>query len=127
MWPGWPVDEGRAGGPGRSVERLITTFDPDRTRASGHDIAMEIVRAQAEAVGLPLVEIPIPDGALNRSYERAVAPVLADAAASGVDEMSFGDLHLADIREYRLALLEGSGIAGGFRCGPATRRVSRSR
>ena len=35
---------------------------------------------------------------------------IADATESGVTHMAFGDLFLADIREYRLNLLDGSGI-----------------
>lgn len=100
--------------PSRRVERLITTFIEGRERASGHEIDRAIVRAQARAVGLPLVEVAVPEGASNRRYEEAIAPVLAEAAASGVLEMWFGDLHLADIRDYRLGLLEGTGLSGGF-------------
>lgn len=100
--------------PGRRVERLVTTFIEGRGRASGHEIDREVVRAQARAVGLPLEEVAVPEGASNRRYEEAIAPVLGEAAASGVHEMSFGDLHLADIRDYRIGLLEGTGLSGGF-------------
>lgn len=100
--------------PDRTVERLVTTVIDRRDRASGHDLAMEVVRAQARAVGLPLVEVPIAEGASNLRYEAAVAPVLGEASASGVQEMSFGDLHLTDIRDYRRSLLEGTGLEAGF-------------
>ena len=35
---------------------------------------------------------------------------VAEAKAAGVTHMAFGDLFLADIREYRVRLLEGTGV-----------------
>jgi diphthamide synthase (EF-2-diphthine--ammonia ligase) len=35
---------------------------------------------------------------------------VAEAKAAGVTHMAFGDLFLADIREYRIRLLEGTGV-----------------
>src|SRR5690606_31772441 len=69
-------------------------------------IRVDVLRAQAAATGLPLIESRIPQECDNAAYEAAFAASLAEARLRwpGVDHIAFGDLLLADIRAWREAL-----------------------
>ena len=73
-----------------------------------------MLKAQAEAAGLPLLTVPLPDPCSDEEYQEAMARVIADARAQGVECMAFGDLYLRDVRAYREAQLAGTGITPLF-------------
>jgi diphthamide synthase (EF-2-diphthine--ammonia ligase) len=93
-----------------AVERLVTTVTPAFGRVAIHGTRIDVLEAQAAAADLDLMTTHLPFPCSNAEYEAAVAPVIDEAARSGVQAMAFGDLFLADVRRYREDLLEGSGI-----------------
>jgi uncharacterized protein (TIGR00290 family) len=93
---------------------LVTTVTSSFGRVSMHGVRVEILRAQAERVGLPLFVVSIPAGCSNADYEAAFLAGLRQASPSGFERVVFGDLFLEDVRAYREALLEGTGIAPEF-------------
>lgn len=96
------------------VVGLVTTLDEARGRVAMHAVRLELLQRQAEAVGLPLRVINIPDPCSNTQYEQAMREVLDEARQQGVDCMAFGDLFLQDIRDYRETKLSGTGITPLF-------------
>jgi diphthamide synthase (EF-2-diphthine--ammonia ligase) len=52
----------------------------------------------------------LPHPCTNEVYEDRMKAALAEEKAAGVSYIAFGDLFLADIREYRVRLLEGTGV-----------------
>ena len=90
-------------------EALITTVTADYGRVSMHGIRRELVRAQARAVGVRLVEVEIPASCPNDVYEARMAQALGAPPLSGVDTIAFADLFLADIRAYREERLRAAG------------------
>ena len=100
--------------PAVEVTALVTTVTRDFDRVSMHGVRRELVRSQAAALGLQLVEVEIAAGAGNDAYEAAFAGALADLAADGVGTMAFGDLFLAEIRRYREGQLEAAGWDARF-------------
>ena len=56
---------------------LLTTVTEELDRVSMHGVRRELVRAQAEAAGLPLVEVEHPRGLPNEVYEQRMAAALA--------------------------------------------------
>lgn len=93
------------------VAGLLTTFNGASGRVGIHEVERELVAAQAEAVGLPLLLVPLPWPCPNAVYEQALWAALAEAKADlGVTHVAFGDLFLADIRAYREALLAPTGV-----------------
>jgi uncharacterized protein (TIGR00290 family) len=108
----WSLHElRRAGVP---VTALFTTVNAAFDRVAMHAVRRELLAAQARAAGLPLHVIEIPYPCPNPDYERIMGTFVAEAKASGVTEMAFGDLFLADIRAYREQQLAGTGIAPIF-------------
>ena len=80
---------------------LLTTINEDFDRISIHGVRRELLHAQAEAVGLPLVEVGIPTECSNELYEERMAAALASPPLAEVGTFAFADLFLADIRAYR--------------------------
>ena len=85
---------------------LLTTVTAGYERIAMHGIRRDVLHAQADAVGLPLIESVIPQGCDNDTYEAAFAAALAGASERwpGLDTIAFGDLYLADVRAWREAL-----------------------
>ncbi len=99
---------------GVELGALLTTVNAAVNRVAMHAVRVEVLEAQAEALGLPLWQVPIPSPCPNDVYERAMAEVMARAVAEGFTHAAFGDLFLRDIRRYREEKLAGSGITPLF-------------
>ena len=93
---------------------LLTTVNEVYQRVAMHAVRVELLRAQADALGLPLWQIPIPSPCPNDVYERAMAAAVRRAVDEGFTHVAFGDLFLADIRRYREERLAGSGLTPIF-------------
>jgi uncharacterized protein (TIGR00290 family) len=79
---------------------LLTTVTEGYERISMHGVRRELLLAQAEAAGVPLVEVRIPQTCPNEVYEARFAEAFAGPLAD-VGAVAFGDLFLADVRAYR--------------------------
>lgn len=101
-------------GSGTEPVALLTTVTEEYERVSMHGVRRVLLRAQAVAAGLPLVEVSIPARCSNEIYEERMARALAGAELEGVEEVAFGDLFLADVRAYREARLAAAGKRGVF-------------
>jgi uncharacterized protein (TIGR00290 family) len=99
---------------GVPVAGLITTVTAGYERISMHGVRRTLLAAQADAVGLPLIEARIPARASNAAYETAFADALAPVRARGVTRVAFGDLFLADVRAYRERQLAALGMQPVF-------------
>ena len=95
---------------GRPVAALMTTVTSDYDRISMHGVRRELLRRQADAIGLPLHEVFIPANAANGEYEAATGEALSMFRDQGLKTIAFGDLFLADIRAYRDRLVEQNGM-----------------
>jgi uncharacterized protein (TIGR00290 family) len=92
------------------VVGLLTTINQAFDRVAMHAVRTELLRAQAEAAGLPLWPVPIPWPCSNAEYEAAMSAALDRARAAGIGAVAFGDLFLEDIRRYREERLAPTGI-----------------
>ncbi|HEY3253960.1 MAG TPA: hypothetical protein VGJ91_08440 [Polyangiaceae bacterium] len=92
------------------VVGLLTTVNLAADRVAMHAVRSELLRAQADALGLPLHPVGIPQPCSNEQYEAAMTAAIARATADGITAMAFGDLFLEDIRSYRVERLAGTGI-----------------
>jgi len=87
--------------PSVEVRGLLTTVNSTHDRVAMHAVRRELLRAQARAARLPLVEIEIPYPCSNEQYEAAVRAALEPQRAAGIEAVAFGDLFLPDVRAYR--------------------------
>ncbi|MGH8599560.1 MAG: hypothetical protein ACRET1_02765, partial [Burkholderiales bacterium] len=97
-----------------SVTGLFTTANQDHQRVAMHAVRLDLLRRQAEAVGLPLHILYIPSRCSNAQYDSIMGSFVEEAKADGVRHMAFGDLFLEDVRQYREERLQAAGITALF-------------
>lgn len=96
------------------IGALMTTINEPAQRVAMHAVRVELLEAQAAALGLPLWKIPIPSPCPNEAYEHAMVSTVARAVAEGFTHAAFGDLFLEDVRRYREERLAGTGLTPLF-------------
>lgn len=112
---------------GVTVTALLTTVNETHGRVAMHAVRRALLHRQAEAAGLPLVEVPIPSPCSNPEYEAAMEKATRSARDAGVEGIAFGDLFLEDVRRYREEKLAGTGLEPLFPLwGIPTRDLARS-
>ena len=96
------------------IGALLTTVNEGAQRVAMHAVRVDVLQAQAAALGLPLWMVPIPSPCPNEIYEEKMREAVARAVSDGFTHAAFGDLFLADIRKYREERLAGSGLTPLF-------------
>ena len=96
------------------VVGLFTTVNAKYQRVAMHAVRLRLLERQAEAAGLPLQVIEIPDPCSDQQYQAAMGQFVEESIAHGVQCMAFGDLFLQNVREYREKQLSGTGIVPLF-------------
>jgi uncharacterized protein (TIGR00290 family) len=99
---------------GVEVAALLTTINQAADRVAMHGVRRELLEAQAESLGLPLWQIPLPWPCTNDDYEARMAEACRRAVAEGFEAMAFGDLFLREVRQYRERQLTGTGLTPVF-------------
>lgn len=92
------------------IVALVTTVNRPERHVAVHRVPESLLDRQVSAIGLPLEKIVIPSPCPNEEYESRVLDSLGRFKDSGVDEVVFGDINLADIRAYREALAARAGM-----------------
>lgn len=102
--------------PAHKVVALLSTLDRSTDRVAIHEVRGDLLRAQAQALGLPLIEMPVDWPASNEIYLDALARALDQARSMfpGINEIAFGDIHLADLRAWRESQLAHLGWNARF-------------
>lgn len=84
--------------PGRELT-LLTTYEESSGMVPHQRIPLETIRRQAEAMGHPLVAVPLPDECPNEVYLAKVREAFAEHGEPG--DLIFGDWKLEDVRAWR--------------------------
>lgn len=93
------------------VVGLVTTLNEGADRVAMHAVRHELLRQQAESIGLPLHVVGLPYPCSNEEYEHRLGGRLAGLRDElGVSHIVYGDLFLADIRAYREQQAAGLGL-----------------
>jgi uncharacterized protein (TIGR00290 family) len=109
----WLVHTLRAQGD-LEIGALLTTVNDSARRVAMHAVRVGLLQAQADSMGIPLWQVPIPSPCSNEEYERAMEAAVRRAVGGGFTHVAFGDLFLEDIRRYREERLAGSGLTPLF-------------
>jgi uncharacterized protein (TIGR00290 family) len=96
------------------VVGLLTTVNQVHDRVAMHAVRRELLRLQARAAGLPLLEVDLPYPCSNDEYEARMKAFVQRALDLGVSAVAFGDLFLEDVRAYRERQLTGTGLTPVF-------------
>lgn len=103
--------EGSGVGP---VTCLLTAVTADEGRVISHGVGLPLLRRQADALGLELVEVAIPRDSPNAVYEEIMTAALEGLRDRGITNVIAGDIMLADIKAYREQLHRRAGLGSHF-------------
>ena len=95
--------------PRYEVAALLTTLSADGTWVPMHGIHRAVVAAQAEALGVAWIPVPLPDRPSNEVYEATLERAFAAHLPGFVSVIAAGDVFLQDVRNYRAGLILSCG------------------
>ena len=81
---------------GFEVTRLLNMISQDGERSRSHGLRSELIRAQSEAVGIPVLQ----RGASWESYETEFKKAISQLKREGIEGGVFGDIDLDAHREW---------------------------
>ena len=96
------------------VRGLVVTLSEDDDAVVMHGVPRELVAQQAASLGLSLQAVTIPRDSPNTLYEARMAAALDRLASEGIGHVAFGDIFLAEVRQYREMMLARAGFRGVF-------------
>ena len=97
------------------VVSLLTTVARQYERISHHGVRTALLEQQAAALGMKLHKLYLPSHATsNEDYEARMKQVMLEYKRAGVRTVSFGDIFLQDLREYRERNLARVGMKALF-------------
>lgn len=91
---------------GEAVRWLVNLFEESSGRVRFHGVRAELVQAQAEAVGVELVQRPV----TSAGFEKAFLEVLRELKGLGCGAVAFGNVHLHDVRAWYEERVRGAGL-----------------
>ena len=102
--------------PAVEVVGLLTSVTRGYDRISIHGVRRSLLHAQAHSLGLPITEITLEPQCSNSDYEAAFhsAAYQLQRAQPALERIAFGDLYLADVRDYRDRLLAPLRVRGYY-------------
>jgi uncharacterized protein (TIGR00290 family) len=94
------------------IATLLTTVTEEFERISMHGVRRELLERQANSLGIPLRTVMIPKECTNEIYDARMRTALEHFKAQGLTKVAFGDLFLADVKQYRDERLAQIGMSG---------------
>ncbi|MCU7551730.1 diphthine--ammonia ligase [Chitinophagaceae bacterium LB-8] len=97
-----------------SIERLLTNINNQYGRVSMHGVQEALMEQQAEAIGLPLQKLVLPDQPSMSEYEAYMMQTLQGLKEEQFTHAFFGDIFLEDLKVYRETQLARIGVNAVF-------------
>ncbi len=89
---------------------LFTVVNQKYNRVSMHATRLEVLQRQADAAGLPIEMLSLPDPCTNEQCDAVMRDFISRAGRRGIECIAFGDLFLDEVRKYREDQLKETGI-----------------
>lgn len=83
------------------IHYLLTTLSREHRRISMHGVREELLLRQAQAMGIPLRTLYLPENTTLDSYQDLMAGQLSAFLAEDIRYAAFGDIFLEDLKKYR--------------------------
>jgi len=87
--------------PELEIKYLVTTVNDAVDRISMHGVRTELLIKQAEATGIPLYQIRLPEMPGMEVYDSIMSKHLEHFRNEGITHSIFGDIFLEDLKKYR--------------------------
>lgn len=94
--------------------QLLTTAGETTGRVSMHGVRTVLMERQAQALGLPLHWLLLPEHVPMPEYERTMDDTLSRFREEGFGAAVYGDIFLEDLKVFREKGLEKAGMKGIF-------------
>ncbi|HEY7850985.1 MAG TPA: hypothetical protein VIC27_13020 [Ktedonobacterales bacterium] len=91
---------------GASIRTLVTLYDEASQRVRFHGTPVGVMRAQADALGLPSAL----HATTPAAFEQTLLAALGALRDQGVTKLIFGDIHLADVRAWYEERVRATGL-----------------
>lgn len=88
------------------VVALFTSVTEGYDRTSIHGVRKELAEEQAESIAIPVIKMSIPQACDNDTYNRIFIEQMESLYSQGIEYIGYGDILLADVKEYRDNLLD---------------------
>ncbi|MBS1946657.1 MAG: diphthine--ammonia ligase [Bacteroidetes bacterium] len=92
------------------ISHLLTSVNSVHGRVSMHGVRKSLLEAQANAIGIPLATIDLPEQPGMEEYETAMMRKANELKKYGCTHALFGDIFLEDLKAYREKKLSEAGI-----------------
>jgi uncharacterized protein (TIGR00290 family) len=96
------------------VVHLHTVINPESRRVGLHGVHESLIEKQAEAIGLPLIKLYLPESSDHDIYKALMEKFYKNCFLEGLNGVVFGDIFLEDLRDFRLAMLKPAHLEGIF-------------
>ena len=100
--------------PQLNISALLTTVNAQTRRISMHGVRDELLKTQAQAIGLPLRMVELSAQATMHEYDSLMQQQLKAFKAEGISTSVFGDIFLEDLKTYRENKLQEEGMKAHF-------------
>jgi len=97
-----------------NIEYLLTSVNKTHNRISMHGVRVSLLEKQAEAIGIPLKKIELPEMPGMDEYEIEMEKKINEIKSEGIKDSIFGDIFLEDLKIYREKKLAELGITPHF-------------
>lgn len=87
------------------IDCLLTTVNSHYNRVSMHGLRKKVLEAQADAVGIPLDILEVPETPSMEEYNILMKNKINQLKAAGYTQTVFGDIFLEDLKQYREKML----------------------
>ncbi|WP_044403915.1 diphthine--ammonia ligase [Lacinutrix sp. Hel_I_90] len=84
-----------------TIGKLVTSVNTHFNRVSMHGLPLNLLKAQTNAIGIPLQTIGLPEQPSMEDYETIMTKVVSTLKAEGFTHSVFGDIFLEDLKRYR--------------------------
>lgn len=96
------------------VDQLFTTVSSANQRIGMHGLHESLLKQQANAIGLPLKIMYLPEKNEMETYNALMQEQMQVFLKNGFTHAAFGDIFLEDLKTYREAQLNKVGLKGLF-------------
>ncbi|AWX44876.1 hypothetical protein HME9304_01881 [Flagellimonas maritima] len=96
------------------IDLLLTTLNKHHNRVSMHGLHRKVLEVQAEAIGIPLNIIEVPEKPSMEEYNSLMMGKIEWLKSKGYTQTVFGDIFLEDLKRYREQMLLPYGIKAIF-------------
>ncbi len=83
------------------VVLLVLTIQMSNRRISMHGLPADLAIQQANATGIPVYLMEVPDSSTNTEYEKEIEKLKKYLILQNIRHVAFGDIFLEDLRNYR--------------------------